>query len=279
MAVIRDALLMMRPANCLMTGAAVVFSYIVLGGVSDTLIAAVGFLTGLLVCGASMYINDIVDAGADAINKPWKPIPSGRVSASMAKKLFLVFSLLAVLLNIYLGAAAVLVVVLYSLVAYGYSFARRYWWSHFLVSIGTTAPFIYGYVLAGMPGDRLLFIACFTLTVFLINTGREFVKSVSDVEGDRAAGYSTIAIRYGVTAASRLPVFLGVVGGAVALLPYFYGVAGPVYAILIIVADAAYLYYAVGFMRSPSREKSFWAKKGMLGAYAIALAGFLLSNL
>ncbi len=276
---LRDLFMLMRPVNCLMTGVSVILAYIVFGGRGSLPVYLAGFATGLLVCAASMYINDVVDAEVDRINKPWKPIPSGRMSPVLVKRLSIIYVLAALAINMFIGYYAAVVVAAYAAVSYLYSFLRRYWWSHLLVSTSTTAPFIYGYALAGFPGDRLLFATLFSAVVFVINTGREIAKSVGDVEGDRAAGYSTAALRFGVESAAQAPLVLGIIGGVLAEYLFIVGEAGLLYALLLGVADAVYLYYAYMLARSPTREMSERAKNGMIKAMMLALLGFALSGL
>lgn len=271
---------MTRPLNSFMTGLAVVFAYLVNTNYKFNYeLLAIGFITGYLASASSMLVNDYVDLEADKINKPWKPLPRGIVSPKIVFILSLVFLITAVMINLFVSEIAFFTVLLLATIAYSYSFLRKYWWSHFIVSTGTTAPIVYGYVLAGLPRDTLVLNTLFATVVFLINSSREFIKSVADIEGDRKSGYYTIAVKYGKKTAISTALLIAVAGVIIALLIGFLGFANRVYTITLFASGLWFILNIVKIYREPCKEKVLKTKNSLLKAMLLALIGYLLSRL
>ncbi len=278
---IKDLLLMTRPFNSFMTGLGVLFAVLVYTNYSlpPIHVLLIGFLTGFLGSASSMLINDYIDRFVDAVNKPWKPIPSGRVKPSSVFWSSLIVMTLAIIINIPIGFTALIIASIYVIVGYMYSFLRRYWWSHFIVSFSTTGPIVYGYVVAGAPASLLGLMACFSLTIFFINSGREILKAIMDVEGDKKYGYITIPIRYGVGRARLLMIMMGLVGSVLGIATGIAGYAGAYYLVLITIAAIVYMYALIKAYRYIGRreilEKS---RKHTIRAMLLGLIAFLLSR-
>ena len=73
----------LRPFNCMMAAAAAIIGLAIAGGLEPGATALI-FLTVFLITGAGNAINDYYDREIDAINRPKRPIPSGRISARAA---------------------------------------------------------------------------------------------------------------------------------------------------------------------------------------------------
>ncbi len=273
-----DYLKMLRPLNSFMAGLGVLFAIYVYGGFNpfDPYILVIGFLTGFLGSSSSMLINDYVDRKVDAINKPWKPLPQGRVSPRNVLYLSIALLILGVIINIPIGFSASITALIYIVVGFMYSFLRKYWWSHFIVSFSTTGPIIYGYVLSGMPMDKLGLASLFALTIFFITSGREVLKAIMDVEGDKRYGYSTIPIVFGIGKARIIMVILGVTGSLIGVYIGLAGYANTIYTVTISVAAIIYIYYILtaykGINDQGVLEK---ARRNTLYAMLLGLIAFL----
>ncbi|AFK50893.1 geranylgeranylglycerol-phosphategeranylgeranyltransferase [Thermogladius calderae 1633] len=285
---LRDYVAMTRPVNSLMSGLGALMALLVYRGYTPPgiLVAVVATATGYLSTAASMLVNDYVDAAVDAVNKPWKPIPSGRVSRETTRSLGLALAVSSIVLNALLALAEpglgwlpALVVAVYTLVGLAYSYLRAHWWSHLLVSLSTTGPVVYGYVLAGPPQGKLAFTAAFTVLVFLVTTGREVVKALQDVEGDKKAGYKTIPIVFGAEASRRLVLVIGASAPFLALVAYAFN-GSTAFLVLILLAAAAYLHQAVKAYSRPTDKKVLEdARVKMLASMVLGLVAFWASGL
>lgn len=271
---------MMRPLNSVMTGIAVLFTVFVINGyaIKSLSLALIGFLTGFLISSASMLINDVIDLEVDRINKPWKPLPRGLFNPKSVEYFSIASLMLGVLLNTLSNTQALLTAAAYSIIAYAYNFLRNKWFSHFLVSIATTGPFIYGYSLSINSGERLTFITLFSIVVFLINTSREFVKSIADEKGDRAKGYQTVTTVFGEKFAAKLSLALAISGTLLAVAIGLAGYAGLLYTIILGLSGAVFSSAAIKVLQRPVSEVAQKAKKTMIYSMLFALTGFLFSN-
>jgi geranylgeranylglycerol-phosphate geranylgeranyltransferase len=180
--------------------------------------AAVGALVAFLAASGANAINDAADARADAVNRPGRPLPSGRLSRRAAVAAAALAWMAAALLATALGPGAVLVVAGWIVVTAVYSpwLKRVPFLKNGVVALVASSPFVLG----GITQDKLLLSLVPFSLAFLAHSARELVKDAEDLEGDRRAGARTAAVVFGVRptlAAARGIVF--VLMGA-ASLPY-----------------------------------------------------------
>ncbi len=269
-----------RPVNSFMTGIGIVFALLLYRGWRpDPILLLIGFITGFLGTASTMIINDVVDREVDKINKPWKPIPSGYVDPFKATVLSIILLVTAITINIYVGLTALATATVYGLIGYCYSLLRRYWWSHFLVAFSTTAPTIYGYVLAGTPSDYLNLAIFYTLTIFTATLGREVVKAVMDMEGDKRYGYVTIPIKYGVEKARKIILATGLAAPLLGVLTGVLAGTTIYYYILIMVTGIIYgtsMYEAYKWISDKQVLEN--TRRKTLAAMMIGLIAFLVSK-
>src|SRR5512137_2479864 len=76
----------MRPANCLMAAVAAIIGLLIAGG-KEIQAAILIFLAVFLITGAGNAVNDYFDREIDAINRPNRPVPSGRITPPAALQL------------------------------------------------------------------------------------------------------------------------------------------------------------------------------------------------
>ena len=202
-----------RPVNVLITFVSIPVACWIAGGTAapwhSLLLAG---MTGALVAAGANAINDSFDIDIDRINRPERPLPRGTLTPRDAWKMWLLVSIAALGINLFLNSTAFLVVCLSIALLYWYSawFKRTVLVGNLLIGLMTGMAFIYGGVVAGRV-ERALIPAVFA---FLVNLARELVKDVEDMEGDRNEHAVTLPIRYGVVpalvlAAASLLVLIG----------------------------------------------------------------------
>jgi geranylgeranylglycerol-phosphate geranylgeranyltransferase len=173
-------------------------------GSTDPLRLAGAWLAPTLGWIAAMYGGDYFDRKLDAVSKPHRPIPSGRMSARTA--------LAGLVLNVALGAVVAgllnprnLVVVLITLalgVGYSKYLKARGIWGNLIRGGVTAMAFVLGTMsAAALPPVRLLPLA---LVFWLHDSGSNVVGAICDRDGDRAGGYRTFPVVHGDAAALRL---------------------------------------------------------------------------
>ncbi len=278
---VADYLSMVRMPNSIMSGVGAVFMLLVFTGYDLASVGLArliaGFVTGFTITAASMLINDVVDMDVDRVNKPWKPLPSGRASPRIATVLSLLLAALGVLVNLFINVYAAATALVYALMGLGYSFLRRHWWSQLVVAASTTGPIVYGYTASPRhPGD-ILVVAGLSTTIFIVTLGREVLKAVQDIQGDSRQGYRTIPIVYGLEAARRLILLAGVTGPLAGVATGFIGGSGTTYKALISVAGILYFYTMTKAYRSISNRRVLEeARRETLGEMMLGLVAFWL---
>ncbi len=169
----------------------------------------------LAVCGAAILnagsngLNQIFDLPNDRLNKPPRPLPSGRITVRQAW----VFTGLAYAVALTMSAAvnretftlfclAAVITALYS--APPIRLKHRTWGSNLAIALARGELLkVAGWAVVSTVLDSVepWYIG---LIFFLFLAGATTTKDFADVEGDRAAGCLTLPVRYGAAASARL---------------------------------------------------------------------------
>ena len=278
----RALLRLIRPINCAMMGFAV-FVGVVLANLNLSpdgwLNILFGFLTGFMLTGAAMAINDYYDRAIDAINEPARPIPSGMVSprealllATLLSVIGFVFAFFTSLLCLFVAVIAWILVVTYLTVG-----KRSGLPGNFLVSACVAAPFIYGSIV--VTGQFQPNVWLFAAMAFLSNSGREITKGIVDVKGDQAEGVKTLAVRYGEKPAAVVASLFYVLAVALTPLPWVLNLVSFWFIPVVLVTDIGLIVCSVALLRDYGRENARKIKKLVLVLFLIGLLAYLLGVL
>jgi 4-hydroxybenzoate polyprenyltransferase len=164
------------------------------GAVSLSVIAAMA-ATALAVTASNVF-NDRCDVVADRINGRRRPLVTGAVTENEADRFVLAVSAGALVSASVLGAVSMAVLGAMLIVGLAYSLFLRtvVGLGQGSISLLFTVPILYGGIVAG--GLRLEhWLAAALVTVFVF--ARETIKGFPDHAGDVAAGYGTLATRFG----------------------------------------------------------------------------------
>jgi geranylgeranylglycerol-phosphate geranylgeranyltransferase len=189
-----------RPLNVLITLVSIPVACWIAGGTSSLWLSILlAGTTGALVAAGANAINDAFDIDIDRINRPDRPLPRGALTQQDARRMWLIVSIAAIGINLFLNSTALLIVVLSIALLYVYSayLKRTVLIGNVLVGSMTGMAFIYGGVVVGRM-ERAIVPAIFA---FLVNLAREVLKDVEDMEGDRRENAVTLPIKYGVMTA------------------------------------------------------------------------------
>jgi geranylgeranylglycerol-phosphate geranylgeranyltransferase len=265
-----------RPHNMLAAAACVFSGFFLSGGaVSRSLIMPLLFTA--LVTGLGNVINDYFDADIDRVNKPRRPIPSGRLSERYAYRVYWLGSVVVCAPMVFLLSRAMLVVMLIWHVLL-YCYARRgkrvLLVGNILIGTIASSAFFAGALMAA-DFSRIWFPVVFA---FIFVMGRELVKGAEDVEGDRGAGARTLAVRIGVEKTSYFATLLLIVCAVIAPIPGLVEYFGRLYVVMIemtVVPGILLASYLV--LKSPNRfifNRASWILKieMFFGIVAMSLA-------
>ncbi|MFA4838281.1 MAG: geranylgeranylglycerol-phosphate geranylgeranyltransferase [Candidatus Neomarinimicrobiota bacterium] len=196
---------------------------------------------------AGNALNDYCDVEIDLINRPDRPIPSGKITRQTALAFSIALFVIGAILTVFILTPAIGIVVavaVFLLITYSVFFKKRAFWGNFIVAALLGLTFIFAALIFG---DVLKGIAPFFLA-FGFNLVREIVKDMQDVRGDRTEDAHTIPLQYGMRVAQAWVVWLTLMLMACAFLPYFLGVYGIYYLIVLAVAvelPLAYVIYSI----------------------------------
>ncbi len=263
----RDVSALVRSASCVAAGG-LVFLGAYLGADGGVLTERVVLLAIAMVfiVAYAEALNDIVDVAVDSVDKPWRPLPAGRVTMVQARVVAAVSVgagiAVAFASDVVFGLAACVLAGLstfYSLEAKSTVLA-----GNVLVAILASSPLLLGAVAAGHVSPV---VVTAELIVFLFMLAFEVLKVGKDEFGDATAGISTLATRYGARCTSR--VFWGVASAFVVavLLPPVAGLGGGTFYLLAGVSVGILPVLVCGFLISGAALDR-WASAVHLMKYA-----------
>jgi 4-hydroxybenzoate polyprenyltransferase len=216
-------------------------------------------------------VNDLVDAPRDAGNKPGKPIPAGLISRSAATLIALGAFGLGLLLA--LTSGPLVLGLAFVVVAVGLAYDLRFKgtaWSWLPFAIGIPILPVFGW--AGATGSLAPLFAILVPAAVAGGAALAIANSLVDVDRDRAAGVSSVAVALGEGTAGTVEIVLlvGIAVAAVASVASFGG--GPEAAVLVGLLAAVPL-LAAGLARpaQPARRELAWRTEAIgLGVLAVA---------
>ncbi|MDJ0533784.1 MAG: chlorophyll synthase ChlG [Xenococcaceae cyanobacterium MO_207.B15] len=187
--------------------------------VENVLIAAACMLlSGPLMTGYTQTLNDFYDREIDAINEPYRPIPSGAISIPqvVTQILVLLFASigLSYLLDFWAGHEFPVMLCLTlggSFVAYIYSapplkLKQNGWLGNYALGSSYIAlPWWAGHALFGELNWTIVIL---TLIYSFAGLGIAVVNDFKSVEGDRALGLQSLPVMFGITTAAWICVIM-----------------------------------------------------------------------
>lgn len=197
-----DYLKILRPLNILITAFSAVIAYLIAVSSFSKLdsfnlidLFLVVFCTSLTAGGGNV-INDIFDIKIDKINKPQRPLPSGRIDLRNAIVYYIIFVVIAVVCGSFLGVHTLLACAGVNIILFLYAakLKRMPFWGNFTVAAISGYLFYFCSITTG----GTLAILPLALAAFFFHLIREIIKDAADEKGDRANGADTFVIRYGL---------------------------------------------------------------------------------
>lgn len=273
----------LRPGNALMSAISIILVALIDKTISIPVVLAM--LAVFFETAAGNVINDYFDYKIDLINKPDRPIPSGRISLKNGRNYgyFLFFMgtvcgfFISYLTNNWIPFAIVLFadVVLY---LYAYKLKSTPLLGNLTVGFMTGFGFVFGGFSINNPTIIMtsIFLGFFAL---VMTTAREIIKDIEDIEGDKADGARTLPILIGAKKPAILAVILIVVDSALCPLLYYYHVFGILYLPVIAIAVVLFIYSAIIILKSQEREVAAKASKNLKIGMLIAFVAFVFGSL
>ncbi|AEH60262.1 UbiA prenyltransferase [Methanosalsum zhilinae DSM 4017] len=276
---------LIRYRNCLMaaigTLIGVFIAYNILPTTSITYSAEILIIKALLafvsvffITGAGNSINDYFDVDIDAINRPSRPIPAGKVTEQNAlyfsTALFIAGMVAAFSVNYICAVIAGINVLV--LIYYARSLKRKALVGNISIGYLTGSIFLFGGSVFGMEG--LMMLSILFLLAALATMAREIVKDIEDIEGDRLSGASTLPIKIGVKRSVYTASFIVAVALVASPLPYIISILGTGYLYAVAIADLLFILAIIEVgLRDNAARSSRLFKAGMVFALIAFIAG------
>lgn len=265
--------LLTRPENGLLAfGGTLIGARLAGAAALDGRVLLAGAGISLLVLSADA-INDTFDVAIDAVNRPYRPIPSGRVTVRQALALALALDVAGIGLGLLVsplvglvGAAAAALNILYSWKLKGIILA-----GNAAIAALVVIPLVVGGLSIGLWGALTVPV----LTALFFSLGREILMDARDREGDAHGGARTVAVHLGQRPALALAGLCFGVALTLGLIPGLTGTFSRAYLILMLIGTAlmAYLFLRGWRGRTPADlEVSVVGSKGVLLLALVALA-------
>jgi geranylgeranylglycerol-phosphate geranylgeranyltransferase len=240
-----------RIQNNLITFISVILGGFV-GGVSTWSKLILAALSASLISAGGYALNDYFDAEIDKINRPNRVLPKEEVSLKKAFffsiSLFLSGFILSFFLNPISIALALFAIIFLSL--YSAKFKRELLIGNVTVGLACALAFIYGGVLSHNPEISMIpaFLA------FLFHMGRELLKDMEDLMGDKAFRAETFPIVYGIKFSQFLVTAIFIVLIILTIFPYKLKIFSIYYLVLVLIMDFVLFYIMLSLWNDPSKE-------------------------
>ncbi len=166
----------------------------------------VGALMAAVLNAASNGINQIHDLELDRVNKPDRPLPSGRMGMTEAHVLTWGFFALALLLAAWVNLQCFILAASAAVLTWVYSAPplrtkKHGWWANFTIAIPR------GLLLKVCGWSTVKTVVAWEpwyigSIFFLFLLGASTTKDFADMEGDRLGGCDTLPVKYGVRRAA-----------------------------------------------------------------------------
>ena len=164
-------------------------------------IAFLAFIIPMMGWVAGLYLSDFLDRKLDKIEKPHRPIPSGRIHPYEALFIGAIFAGAGLIFSFYLGIYNLALVFVVAFLVLGYANFSK---SHGIIGninrgLVTVAAFFYGVFSIGVSIEMIPLYIWILSFVFLVHdTNSNLVGAIRDMEGDKKGGYVTIPVKYGL---------------------------------------------------------------------------------
>jgi len=295
--IILSYITILRLVNGIVAGVAAAFGVVLSyqsGIIIDPLPIVLVVIAAMLVSSQAMIFNDIADREEDAVNAPHRPLPSGKISVRTAWIYGIIVASLAlavaltldILYNLYGLSVATAIIFGGLLDLYDFKLKKLGFWGNITIGITVLALFVYGSL-----HTFLIYRSTFAWIPIVVgacaasgNVGREIIKGLPDIEGDREAGVRTLAVKFGKQKTAKIAFLflLGLIGGALVALIYGGVVLEQLYLPSIIIgcivaAVAIFLSIAILFNQKP--KWAYTTKEILLWIFLSFLLVFIVDKI
>ena len=214
-----------RPANLVLVGTVVLIAstlFPVYPSIWDVLLT---IICSTFITAAGNALNDMCDIEIDRINKPNRPLPSGKISMKSAKSFMITMFILGNIAGLILGFWSLVISLLIAtslLFWYAYRLRHVALVGNMVVAFLSALTFLFA---AQAFGDIKIGYVPFVLT-FIISVIREVVKDLEDLDGDKAHDSRTLPVVAGESPTRIIAAIIAAFFIPIVPIPYVSGMYG-----------------------------------------------------
>lgn len=280
-----------RPKNSIMIGLAVIIGIILTDPRQILSIRTMyGFLTGFFISSYSMIVNDIYDIEVDRVNNMDRPLAKGYITIKSAWAYSIILLFTGLLFAYFTSVLGLLIATLFAFISWLYNFSLKKHGiiGNFTVAVSTIIPYVYGNVIIsynglhdfiGNPALLSPAVYWFSIVSFFAVTGREVIKTISDIEGDKIRGVQSVAIKFGTEKAAKIGSIFFISAIACTMGPYIFKQMGEIYLLAVMVPDTIFIYLVYSILKNNSRENALRVKRIALNGMLIGFLSFTLEKM
>jgi len=238
-----------------------------------------GSIVTILVEMSVFIFNDIFNLSEDIINDPDKPLVKKEISLNEAKIYGVLTLFSSIILSIFISFESFILILLAIItgMAYNITLKKTGFLGNLIVAFNTALPFYYGALLVYVFYEKKIVI--FYTIAFLTALGREIIKGIRDIVGDKKAGIRTLPVILGLKKSGYIATFLIITAIILSILPLMLvkNIVG--YLLFILPTDILLLYSSLSISFHPDIANASKHRKITLIAMFLGILGFAFSNI
>lgn len=250
---INNIVALSRPSNIIIAFVTIIVAAFITGTIQPLSKVILASISATLITAAANAINDFFDIEIDRINKPHRPLPSGKLTARFAKRFAILLFVLGIFIAVFINVTAVVIAISAVILLYYYSFKlkRTVILGNLTVSLVAGAAFVYG----GVAVERYQAALVPAIFAFLMHLGREIIKDIQDQEGDTYGAARTLPIQFGNHVALTVTTVVFLVLITATIIPYLTGYYNFLYLVIVVAGvDSVIGYSTIAMWRNTSPE-------------------------
>ncbi len=248
-------IMLLRPPYWLMTGGLSVLTIIALQrGLPETDLLALVVVSAICITSGGFAFNDYIDQESDAIVKKDRPIPSQRLAPWMALAIALTLFAIGLVGSLAINVLCFGIALIDTILLLAYSaYVKRHagFLGSILMGILIGTSFVYGE--AALSG--IISLTSFSLSFMSMgNVGGNILRDVLSLEGDKKAGYNTLAAKRGPKFAIKMGAIFFLLNALGSPIPYLVDAVGYGYLIPIAIWNIILVVSGVTLLRNQDIE-------------------------
>ena len=252
---LKAVILLLRPPYWLMTGGLSVLTIIALKrGLPQTDLLVLVVVSAICITSGGFAFNDYIDQESDAIVKKERPLPSKNLTPNVALLIAIIFFVIGLISSLKINLLCfgiafsdTILLVLYS------AYVKRHagFLGSILMGILIGTSFVYGE--AALSG--IISVTSFSLSFMSMgNVGGNILRDVLSLEGDKKAGYNTLAVSRGPRFAIKIGAIFFLLNAIGSPIPYLVDAVGFGYLIPIALWNVILVISGISLLRNQDIE-------------------------